>query len=201
MSLGEEHNPYAAPQSELRIQSASVQSGPAVLYPMSPLKAAIMSMLTFSIYDVVFWYQHWKRLKESGQDVSPIARAIFAPFTAFGFLTTLSSLRFARGLESGPTLRASPFVYLGVKLASRIADKVLEDGPNLVVTAIACAVSAWVLATIQHGVNDVLKTDNYRGPSNSGASWGAIVAGVIGLLLWFLGIIGVMLPESMDDLE
>lgn len=195
-SLGEEHNPYAAPLTELQVQS--VPSGPAVVYPMSARKAAVMSMLTFSLYDLVFWYQHWKRLKESGQVVSPIVRAIFAPFAAFGFLTTLSSLRFARGLTSDSLLRATPFIYLGLKLATRISDKVLEGVSGLAFTMIACAAGAWVLATIQHGANEVLAADNYRGPANSGASLGAIFAGGLGLMLWSLAIVDAVSPETLD---
>jgi hypothetical protein len=50
---------------------------------------------------------------------------------------------------------------------------------------VGCAVSAWVLATIQRGANEVLAADNYQGPSNSGANWGTIAVGVLGLAVWF----------------
>lgn len=198
-SLGEEHNPYAAPEADLQVQS--VQSGPAVLYPMSPLKVALMSVLTFSFYDIVFWFLHWTRVKESGQDVSPIARTIFAPFMAFSFLTTVSSLRFARGLESDALLRATPFVYLVLKLTSRFADKALEGTTGLALSAVACVGGAWMLATIQHGANEVLNADNYRGPSNSGITWGAVVAGAIGLVLWIAVILEAVSPELLEEAE
>jgi len=195
-SLGEEHNPYAAPLAELQVQR--VLSGPAALHPMSPRKAAVMSLLTFGLYDLVFWYRHWTRLNESGHDVTPIFRTFFAAFTSFGFVTTLTSMRFARGLESGAQLRMTPFVYLGLSLASRISDKLLVGVPSLAVTMIACASCAWVLATIQHGANEVLKADKYQGPYNSGTSMGAIFAGAAGLVVWFFVIVGSVSPESLD---
>jgi len=181
-SLDAEHNPYAAPQAELQVQA--VGSGVAVVYPMSSRKAAVMSLLTLGLYDLVFWYRHWTRLKEGGHDVSPIVRTMFAPFTSFAFLTMLTSLRYPRGIESDSLLRLSPFVYFGVTFAGLVANKFLEGIPSLVATTLGCAASAWVLATIQRGANEVLAADNYQGPSNSGADWGAIVVGVIGLVIW-----------------
>ena len=194
-SLGEEHNPYAAPLAELQVQS--VQSRPAAFHPMSPRKAAVMSMLTFNLYDLVFWYRHWTRLKESGHDVTPVFRALFAGFTSFGFLTTLCTTRAARGLESGPGLRASPGIYLGLNLAGRLSEKLLDGAPGMAVAILACAGCAWVLATIQQGANEVLAADNYQGPSNSGASLGAIIAGVAGVVVWLFAIIGSVSPESV----
>lgn len=181
-SLDEQHNPYAVPQAELQAQPA--RSGHAVLYPMSSRKAAVMSVLTLGLYDLVFWYRHWTRLKEGGHDVSPIARTIFAPLAAFSFLTTLTSLRYPRGIESGSLLRMTPFVYFGASSVGLATNKVLEGIPSLVSTVLGCVVSAWVLATIQRGANEVLAADGYQGPSNSGATWSTIVTGVIGLVIW-----------------
>jgi hypothetical protein len=195
-SLGEEHNPYAAPQSELQLQG--VHSRPAAFHPMSPRKAAVMSALTFNIYDLVFWYRHWMRLKESGQDVTPVFRALFAGFTSFSFLTTLCTARAARGLESGSSLRATPGLYLGLNLGARVSEKILEGVPSLAITMLACAGCAWVLATIQRGANEVLAADNYQGPSNSGANLGAIAACALGLVFWLGAIVDTVSPESLE---
>lgn len=195
-SLSEERNPYAVPLTELQVQR--VQSRPAAFHPMSPRKAAALSVLTFALYDLVFWYRHWNRLKESGHDVTPVFRAFFAGFTSFSFLTTLCTTRAARGLESGPVLRASPGIYLALNLASRMSDKFLDGVPGLAVTMLACAGGAWVLATIQRGANEVLAADNYQGPSDSGATLGAIIAGALGLVFWIFVIIGSVSPATLD---
>lgn len=195
-SLDAEHNPYAAPQAELQVQA--IPSGPAVLYPMSPRKVAVMSVLTFSLYDRLFWYRHWTRIKESGHDVSPIARTIFAPLAAFSFLTMLTSLRYPRDLKSDSLLQMTPVIYFGVAVASRISDKFLDGIPGLVFMMLGAAASGWALATMQRGANEVLEADNYRGPSNSGASWGAILMGALGAALWLVAIVGAVSPDTLD---
>jgi hypothetical protein len=192
-SLGDEHNPYAAPQAELQVQS--VQSGTSAFYPMSSRKAAVMTVLTFGFYDLVFWFRHWNRLQDNGHDVTPLFRAFFAGFTSFGFVTRLCTARAERGLESGSGLRASPGIYLALNLASRLSDRLLDGVAGLAFTMLACAGAAWTLATIQDAANEVLEADNYRGPSNSGVSGGAIFAGAIGLILWFFVIAGSVMPE------
>jgi len=195
-SLSEEHNPYAAPEAELQVQG--VQSQPAAFRPMSPRKAAVMSMLTFNFYDLVFWYWHWAELKKSGHDVSPFLRAFFAGFTSFRFVTILCTARAERDLESGPDLRSSAGIYLALNFGSRMADKALEGVPGLLVTMLACAGCAWVLATIQRGANEVLAADNYQGPSDSGVTASAILTGALGLVFWLFAIVGTVSPESVD---
>lgn len=169
-----------------------------MVYPMSARKAAVMSALTMSAYDIVFWYRHWKRIKESGQDVNPIARTIFASITVFSLLTLLTSLRFARGIESGSRLRVTPFVYFGTTFASIVGGKLLTGIPGLVLTVLACAATAWVLFTIQRGANEVLAADKYQGPSNSGAGFATFAAGALGLVAWLGIILEAVSPESLE---
>lgn len=194
-SIGEEHNPYAAPQAALQLES--VQSGPAAFYAMSPRKAAVMSVLTFTLYDLVFWYRHWAQLKRSGHDVAPAIRAFFAGFTSFSFVSILSMSREARGLESS-SLRGLAGIYLGLNIGARLTDRILEGVPSLVLTAIVCACCAWVLATIQHAVNEVLEADNYRGPSNVGSTVGSVIAAAAGLALWIFALVSAVSPGWMD---
>jgi hypothetical protein len=198
-SVGEEHNPYAAPQAELQLRGAV--SRPGAFYAMSPRKAAVLSVLTFNLFDIVFWYRHWKRLQETGHDVSPIWRAIFAAITSFSFVTTLSTERAARGLQSDfefvSPLRATPGIYLGLNLVSRVAERVLEGVPHLAATLLACTGCAWVLATVQRGANEVLEADAHGGPSNSGATVVSIIVGALGLLSWLLVILAAVSPESL----
>jgi hypothetical protein len=193
----EEHNPYAVPEAELQVQS--VQSQPAAFHPMSPLKAAVMTVLTFGFYDLVFWYRHWARLKESGHDVSPVIRAIFAGFTSFSFVTILSTARAGRGLENGFDLRAAPGIYLALNIASRLSDKILDGIPGLVFTLFTCVGGGWVLATIQQEANEVLKADNYQGPFYSGVTVGTIISGVLGLAFWIFVVLGTVSPDMLGS--
>ena len=193
----EEHNPYAAPKTELQAQS--IESGVATFHPMSPRKAAVMSVLTFNLFDLVFWYRHWARLKANGHDVIPVVRALFSVFTAFGFVTRLCTARAERDLESREGLRATPGIYLGLNLGARMSEKVLEGVPSVAVTLLGCAGCAWVLATIQRGANEVLAADNYRGPFNSGVSVGAIIAGALGLVFWLGVIVDAVNPEFFAE--
>lgn len=192
----EEVNPYAAPQAELRLPR--IVSGPARFYPMSPVKAALMSILTMGMYDVLFWYRHWTRQKDSGQDVHPLLRTFFMVFTSFGFVTTLKSTMWARGLTVSTALRYAPAVYFGLTVVSRAADKALKGPTALLVSVVASAGGAWVLFTVQRGANDVLAHDEFRGPVNSDASPGAILSGLIGLFVWLFVVIFAANPEAFE---
>lgn len=197
MTSLDEHNPYAAPEAELQVPSASAR--PAAFYAMSPRKAVVMTMLTLGFYDLVFWYRHWKRLKDNGYDFSPFFRAFFAGFTSFRFVSILRTARVERDLPSGEGLRASAGIYLGLNIASRISERILEGVPYLVLTVLACAGCAWVLATVQHAANEVLEADGSQGQSNSGVTAGAIFGAALGLAIWAFMIIDAVNPELLEE--
>lgn len=53
-------------------------------YAVSPLKLAVMSICTFGIYNVCWFYWNWKIVKaRETSDVSPVLRAIFGLIFAY----------------------------------------------------------------------------------------------------------------------
>jgi hypothetical protein len=57
---------------------------PEVLFlPASPLKLVVMSLCTFGLYELYWFYMNWNLLKQRhNSDISPFWRAFFAIFFA-----------------------------------------------------------------------------------------------------------------------
>jgi len=55
-------------------------------FTATPLKLAVMSIVTAGIYELYWFYRNWVLIKErTGQDMMPFWRAFFAPLWAYSF--------------------------------------------------------------------------------------------------------------------
>jgi len=74
-------NPYAPPTAPVSDQGQdAAKAGDTPFFAVSALKLVVMSLCTFGLYEVYWFYRQWKSLKELGRarGVSPVPRAIFA---------------------------------------------------------------------------------------------------------------------------
>lgn len=55
---------------------SSAEVGP-VWFAVGPAKLIVMSLATVGLYQVYWFYQHWRRVRESGEDIWPLPRSIF----------------------------------------------------------------------------------------------------------------------------
>jgi hypothetical protein len=78
-------NPYAPPTAvvaDLELPSDVGTEPP--FFAVSVTKLVIMSLCTFSVYEVYWFYRQWKRIAEREQSgISPLARAIFTFFFCY----------------------------------------------------------------------------------------------------------------------
>lgn len=86
-------------------------------------KFVAMSLLTFGLYQVFWWYRHWVRLRDvGGEDVWPVSRTVFANVFAYFFFDRVNEeadRQLTPALLSPPLLAVGYFValtsgYLGV---------------------------------------------------------------------------------------
>lgn len=78
----EEFNPYAAPTAQV-LDAVGPGTEP-VFFPVSRLKLALMSIVTFGIYEVYWFYKNWKCVQRNyGDDVNAPIRALFYPIVSY----------------------------------------------------------------------------------------------------------------------
>src|SRR5262245_22041834 len=56
--------------------SSPAPSGPA-WFAVGTAKLVVMSVATLGLYQIYWFYQQWKRVRDGGEDVWPLPRAIF----------------------------------------------------------------------------------------------------------------------------
>ena len=49
-------------------------------FPVAPRKFAVLSVVSFAIYPIYWFYGNWKRIRASGTPIVPLWRAAMAPF-------------------------------------------------------------------------------------------------------------------------
>ena len=83
MSAFPEPIPSPSEEFETGPQQMTIQDQP-VFFPVGLWKLAIMSVCTFGIYEVYWFYKNWKLLRDrDGMKVSPFWRTAFFPIWSF----------------------------------------------------------------------------------------------------------------------
>lgn len=80
-------------------------------------KLVLMSLVTFGMYQVYWFYQHWMRHRAStGAAVQPLARAILGPLFCYPLFTRMASAAGAAGVvpPAAPEALAIAYVLLNV---------------------------------------------------------------------------------------
>ncbi len=81
-------------------------SGP-MYFPVSPLKLIVMSVCTFGVYELYWFYKNWCLIKEREKlDIRPFWRAVFAYFFCLSCFkkirTTAQTLNLKESIAAGP---------------------------------------------------------------------------------------------------
>src|SRR6185437_9327435 len=81
-----ERNPYAPPIARVSDVVPANSSGVVapVFFAVSMLKYVVMSIATFGLYQLYWFYMNWKLIKErESTDIQPFWRAVFAVFFCY----------------------------------------------------------------------------------------------------------------------
>jgi hypothetical protein len=193
-------NPYAAPSANLDTPLVTEPAHTsAAFYPMSPAKLVIMSVLTFGIYDLAFWWRQWSARRRTGEQLSVFWRTVFAGFTGFGFNNSLSVALTLRDRQLPPSLPLAPGVYLASLVVGRVIDRMsLTTALALSLTLLIGLIRASALGVIQSAVNELLELEHYKGPFNRGLTAGSIIVGLLGILLWSVAMFGALFPSELS---
>lgn len=95
-----EQNPYATPDAELR--AASLSDPDTRYYTVGTLKLVVMSLVTFSLYQIYWLYKNWVLVKQRlGLDVMPFWRAFFGPLWLYSLAGHIKADAESAGVPAG----------------------------------------------------------------------------------------------------
>lgn len=139
-------------------------------FAVGTVKLVVMSVATLGLYQIYWFYQQWKRVRDGGEDVWPLPRAIFGVLFSYPLFQRMAASSPGDAPPAGPGLLAVaygllclssrlplPFGYLALfavlpllpmqRLASAMAERDFpHDDPNRSLTA-----ANWVAVAVGCG--------------------------------------------------
>jgi hypothetical protein len=179
-------NPYAAPKSRVDDLTAPAEARPAFFAVGLP-KLAIMSLFTFGIYEIYWFYQNWRAVQRlTGEKLNAPIRAFFYPLTAYSLFRRIRQQ--AQRLQVDVTIKAGA---LAASLFVLTALWRLPD-PYWLVSLLGFL----PLLSVQSEVGKINRTVAPGADLNSRFRAWNVLAIVIGGLLFILVIVGSFFGES-----
>lgn len=97
----------------------------AQFYNPSIAKLVILSICTFGIYEIYWFYRQWKAIKkQTGKNISPFWRAWFAFFTCPGLFTRVLESAKDKGFEASSTPGGLIASYMGLVVFANITSQI-----------------------------------------------------------------------------
>ena len=120
--MTEATSPYQTPNSTIEV---AVESTSEPLYfTCSTLKLSVMSLVTFGIYDLYWFYKNWNLVRRhTGEGIMPFFRAIFSHLWSYSLFNRIrkSAQEKQLGVRLPAGLLAIAFFLMNV-VASRLAE-------------------------------------------------------------------------------
>ncbi len=186
-------DPYAAPKANLIAEPNTGEDG-ASFYTVGLPKLYILSMCTFNLYHLVFWWRHWKRIKQGGANISPFWRTVFSPLMFFDFRTRVRTELIAQDVPVAAALSWAPALYLLLNVVDRVVARADAVGIGMFALTVGTTLlSTWTLAVTQGAIN-ALHTANGGVVQDTRPSAGAVVFVLLGLVFWGLAAVGYLVP-------
>lgn len=169
----------------------------------APWRLVLLSIFTFGIYEIYWFYRNWKHIKiHKNLDIRPAWRTVglFVPIYNINLIyRQFADIRdFA--MESGLKTYSSPgwltFGYIllnGIPLA--LLDVWKLTGPAGLLGLLISLLAVWILVVVQETLNDYWKKEQPGLEMRAKFSSGEIVLLVIGGIFLILMLIGTFIPE------
>ena len=92
-------------------------------FTASPLKLVVMSICTFGIYEVYWFYKNWKLIKErTGQKISPFWRAVFSPLWAYSCFKEIKACAGECKILESLSIGLLAIAYFAISVTWRLPD-------------------------------------------------------------------------------
>lgn len=189
-------NPYAPPKAEV---ADIVPKGPTVepiFFAVSRTKLIVLLILTFTLYQLVWFYKNWALERRRGEPVLPLARTIFAVLFCYSLFDRVRNRAAGAGVRLQAGLLATGYIVFSI--VGNVLDRVVpaERFPGVDgITFLLIFVSVFFLVPVQDAINAINKAEAPDHDPNdrfTPLNWVWIILGGIFLALVVLGF---LLPE------
>jgi hypothetical protein len=187
-----ETNPYSPPKARLADVNRPQSSG---YYVVSIRKFTLLFFITLGLYSFYWFTVNWQAYKrESGENIRPIARAIFSIFFVHSLYYKIDAKRAECNVSFAWSPKPLATAYVVLSIVGAILDRLayLEAGSPLVdFLGIATLPFLYYIQLIPQKVVNAFEGD-VDGESNDQFTTANIVWIVIGVLLWLMMLIGTL---------
>lgn len=158
----------------------------AYFFTTSTFKLVLMSICTFGIYELFWFYKNWVLIKErTDQNIMPFWRAFFAPLWAYSCFKHIKSSANENNVTESLSIGLLAIVYFVLQALSRLPDPYWLV--SLFSFTLLIPANSVALSINKHLISDFTNNETF-----SGWNWLGIV---LGGLLFVLGLIGTFMPE------
>jgi Double zinc ribbon len=181
--------PQASPSTEQGIATPLDESSraPSPLFAVSLLKLAVMSVCTFGIYELYWFYRNWRRIQERDRsDISPFWRAFFGLIFCYSLFKRVRKDGEDRRLTSPPSMGLLAVFYILTTICWRL--------PNPF--DLISMLSFLFLLPVQSYVNRINSADSPNHDPNSRFGIWNWIGVCVGGVLFVLAVIGSFMPDS-----
>ena len=147
-------------------------------------KVVWLSLLTFGVYEIIWFYKTWKTLAvRFGYKVSPFWRAIFGTITGFWLFPIIADYVKKFNVESFNGI-VFAILYLIITLLYRLPNQLW----------LICMASVVIIAIVQDKIN---KVNAQHFPNAQVNKWSGINTfwAILGGIITFFAVIGSFIPE------
>jgi hypothetical protein len=172
-----EEMPYVTPAAPRRARQQ--------YFSVSKLKLVVLSLVTFGLYEIYWFYKNWKLVKiRTGQNIRPFWRAVFAIFFCYSLFKSVKQSAHSLGIpcQMSPGLLAC--VYIVLSATWRLPDPLWLVG----------LLAFLPLVSVQGVINEVNLKGTHGHEPNDRFTWGNIAVILIGGLFLLLSVIGALVP-------
>ena len=152
-----ETNPYAPPQAEVAdVEPATLPITP--FFPCSKTKLIVMSTLTLTLYQLVWFFMNWRHIQRKGANVLPFVRSLFAVIFCYALFDRVRWYRKdlpSSSLQAG--LLALGFIVVTIVSAiyDRVSERVADPLGPLLISLIASYASVLFLLPVQTAIDTI----------------------------------------------
>jgi hypothetical protein len=156
-------------------------------FAASTLKLVLMSVCTFGIYELYWFYKNWVVIKQhTDQNLMPFWRAFFAPFWAYSCFKHIKLVAEERGISVSLSIGLLAFGYFVLQALWRLPD------PYWFISFLSFA-PIIPINTVVLAINQNIGGENYENSNFTTWNWVGLVTGG---LLFVLSAIGMLLSKS-----
>jgi len=166
--------------------NGAMESNQAPYFAVSLLKFTLMSIFTFGIYELYWFYRNWTLIRQrEGTDISPFWRAFFAVFFCYPLFSRIRA--YATSLDLHQSVPAGPLAagWIITTLLWKLPD------PYWLLSNLAFLFILPVQA-VANRINSTVAPDH--DPNRHFTAWN-LVGVASGAVLMILAIIGTFLPD------